>query len=236
MADGKCLAKYFVHQFISKIMIKSLLKFFFKNRPLSNYKNLLWMHESAKLKAIANFIKYSLDAQEKIMIVAFFQDTKDRLISTLQNEQLVFQEGSLRTNLSPDTQPWLGTAQELTDLLLLHQGQGVAETFLPKQIIFAEHYPLSRLEDSLIEKLHAAFPNTPIDFCLALEEPIFQRFGGEKIIATMQYWKMNEEEMFSHTLVDKAILNLQKKIQSSITQEILANSQQQWIERNLGFQ
>jgi len=97
-----------------------------------------------------------------------------------------------------------------------------------RMLIFAEHYPLSKIEQSLFTKLQ--LDNVPV--LSSLDEPLFLLFGGEKMITMMQRLGMEENEVLGHTMITKAIRRAQVKIEERVKTEQKAMSQQEWFQKN----
>jgi hypothetical protein len=98
-----------------------------------------------------------------------------------------------------------------------------------KTVVFAEHYPLRSKEEELYATLKL---NTVVVFS-SLNEPLFKKFGGDKIIQLMQQLGMNEGEVTEHAMISKAIRHAQEKVEKKIIVEQSARSQQDWLEKNL---
>ena len=98
-----------------------------------------------------------------------------------------------------------------------------------KKVILAEHYPLHEKENNLFTKLGLA----EVTVWSALDEPIFYRFGAEKIIQMMKQLGMKEDVPIEHNMISKAIRNAQDKIAAKVTLEQDARSQNDWLERNI---
>ncbi len=114
-------------------------------------------------------------------------------------------------------QPLLFTAREVT-----------APHIAGKPVVFAEHYPLPQKENDLFEHLGLK----EVWIWSALDEPLFHRFGGEKIIQMMKAMGMKEEEAVEHAMISKAIRNAQEKIEKKVLLEQTAHSQKDWLQKN----
>ena len=101
-----------------------------------------------------------------------------------------------------------------------------------KKPVFVEHYPLHTKELELIKHWDA----TNIIVYSALDEPLFKHFGSDKIIPLMKMMGMKEDEVIEHNLVSKSILKGQQKIAGLISLEQSANSQAEWMEKNISKQ
>lgn len=96
-------------------------------------------------------------------------------------------------------------------------------------LIFVEHYPLSEVEQALFLELNL----NKVPVLSSLDEPLFSLFGGEKTIQLMQKLGMKEEEIVSHPMITKSIRNAQRKIAGKVTVEIKAESQRDWLKKNV---
>lgn len=97
-----------------------------------------------------------------------------------------------------------------------------------KTLVMLEHYPLAEKENSFFES-HSA---SKILVLSALDEPLFKRFGGDKIVDMMRKLGMDENESVSHALISSAIRNAQEKIGKKVQMEQSSRSALEWLERN----
>ncbi|MFZ1452374.1 MAG: hypothetical protein WAT20_06700, partial [Ferruginibacter sp.] len=67
----------------------------------------------------------------------------------------------------------------------------------------------------------------------AMDEPLFKHFGSEKLIPLMKMMGMKEEEVIEHSMVSKSIIKGQEKIAEQVTLEQTANSQEEWMRKNI---
>ncbi|HEU5292145.1 MAG TPA: hypothetical protein VFU05_15955, partial [Cyclobacteriaceae bacterium] len=67
----------------------------------------------------------------------------------------------------------------------------------------------------------------------SLDEPLFQHFGGEKLIDTMKKLGMKEDEVIGHSFVTSAIRNAQKKLEKKVRIEKTANGAEEWFRLNV---
>jgi hypothetical protein len=98
-----------------------------------------------------------------------------------------------------------------------------------KKIVFAEHYPLRKKEQETFLQWHL---NETVIYS-GLDEPLFKHFGGDNIIKMMKQMGMKEDSIIEHKMISNAIENAQAKIEKKVLIENTANSQQEWLERNL---
>lgn len=95
--------------------------------------------------------------------------------------------------------------------------------------IFLEHYPLYEKERLLTEPWELM--NIPV--YSSMEEPLFKHLGAEKMIPMMKLMGMKESEAIRHSMVSKSIIKGQKSIAEKVKAEQHANSQLEWMNRNL---
>ncbi|MBK8952287.1 MAG: hypothetical protein IPM85_08405 [Chitinophagaceae bacterium] len=97
-----------------------------------------------------------------------------------------------------------------------------------KTVLFTEHHPSKIKEDELYEKLNLQ----TVTVWSSLDEPIFEAFGGGRIIELMKKLGVGENEPIQHQMISNAIANAQHKIEKKRVTELSARSQKEWIEKN----
>jgi len=98
-----------------------------------------------------------------------------------------------------------------------------------KHIAFAESYPLHTKE----RELTAGWPPQELVIYGALDEPFFQYFGGDKIVALLQKLGIREGEPLEHAMISKSIETAQEKVAKQMFTEQTARSQAEWIQKNI---
>lgn len=98
-----------------------------------------------------------------------------------------------------------------------------------RMLVFAEHYPLAHVEQSLYQRLE--LKEVPVLF--SLDEPFFAKFGGEKTIALMKKLGLKEDEVVAHNMVSKSIRRAQEKLGEKVKVERSASSQEEWFSLNI---
>lgn len=97
-----------------------------------------------------------------------------------------------------------------------------------RPVLFAEHYPLRSKEEELYKRLGLQ----EVTVYSSLQEPLFKRFGSDKIIQVMKQLGMKEDEVIEHALISKSIRNAQEKIEDKLVTELSSRSQGGWLEKN----
>ena len=99
-----------------------------------------------------------------------------------------------------------------------------------RMIVFAEHYPLSSVEQDLFTKLQ--LKEVPV--LSSLEEPLFMLFGGgQNTIDIIKKLASGEDEIIGHSFVTKSIRNVQEKIEGKSGSDYPAKSSKEWFTLNL---
>ena len=99
-----------------------------------------------------------------------------------------------------------------------------------KRVFFLEHYPLRIEEENLIQ----TWNTLEINVLNALDEPLFEQFGGDRIINLMEKLGMREDEFLEHAMISNSIRNAQDKLQQKVTVENITNSSKEWFKMNIG--
>jgi len=122
------------------------------------------------------------------------------------------------------------TAQNAVNTTVILYREAAAHLINNNPVIFAEHYPLHGKEEDLYKSLDL---NETKVFS-SLDEPLFQHFGGERIIELMQKMGLQENEPVQHSMISMALKNAQEKIAKKVSLEQSARSQEEWFKRNVG--
>jgi len=104
-----------------------------------------------------------------------------------------------------------------------------APAIIGKKVYLVEHYPLASREDEWF----ASMDMKELTVFNALDDALFMKFGGDGIIEMMRKMGASEAESFSHSMITKAIRNAQEKLEKKVTNELHANSQDEWFRLNL---
>ncbi len=121
-------------------------------------------------------------------------------------------------------------SQAAAPVALLAAREATTGQLAGKSVVFAEHYPVRSKEEELYRKLNLK----RVTVYSSLEEPLFKRFGSDKIIQLMLQLGMKEDEVIEHRMISKSIRDAQEKIEKKVLIEQTARSQEGWLEKNLG--
>lgn len=98
-----------------------------------------------------------------------------------------------------------------------------------KIVVFLEHYPLRSKEEMLVKYWNAK----EIFVLSALDEPLFQYFGGGNVVQLLKKLGSSDHEMLTHPLIGKSIQNGQRKLDQKMVVESKANSAEEWFRKNI---
>jgi preprotein translocase subunit SecA len=99
-----------------------------------------------------------------------------------------------------------------------------------KNAVFVEHFPTHQKELDLVQH----WSQQRFVVYSSLDEPLFKFFGSEKMLPLMKMLGMKEDEPIEHALVSKSIVRTQEKIAAKVSLERSAESQEEWMKKNLG--
>ena len=95
--------------------------------------------------------------------------------------------------------------------------------------VFLEHHPLHAKEEALTKDWN----HVSMWVFSAMDEPLFKHFGSDKMIPLIKLFGMKESEAIEHSYVTESILKGQNKIAAKVLVEQPANSQAEWMEKNM---
>lgn len=117
----------------------------------------------------------------------------------------------------------LGGLRSIADARNLRQAQVSG-----KVLIIAEHYPLREKEEQLLQ-----MQATQVFVCSALDEPLLQHFGSDKILLLMQKMGMTDSENIEHPLIKQSIKRAQEKLSEKVLFDRTAASSAEWFRINV---
>lgn len=158
-------------------------------------------------------------------VIYQFEDTASTIAQVFEALGTVCQQADSPTTASKPGVVYLLPAASFTPNLGPHKGN------TPLALV-AEHYPLPVRDQELLAALAAHLPNEKLTLFTAMDEPLLDQFGSERITALMQKMGINRGEAVSHSMVSKSIVRAQQKIAEAVQTEVACSSQQQWFERN----
>lgn len=143
-----------------------------------------------------------LEEHPDALVLAWFEGTVDEYTRRLADSGRIYPVRSVR----------LITASEVQD----------------KTVIFLEHYPLRSKEEQLMQN----WAPQQVLVLNALEEPLFQRFGGARLMELMKKMGMEEYEQIQHPMITRSIAQAQRKLDKMLKgRDILAGSLEEWFEK-----
>jgi hypothetical protein len=116
----------------------------------------------------------------------------------------------------------------MTPVSLLTAREARGRPLAGRKIVFAEHYPVYSKEEALFREMGL----TEATVYSSLDEPLFTRFGGEKIAMLAKSLGMDGSAALEHPMISRSILRAQEKISGKISFEQSAASQKDWFEKN----
>ncbi len=101
--------------------------------------------------------------------------------------------------------------------------------FQNREPIFLEHHPLHAKEEAVVND----WQHVSMWVFSAMDEPLFKHFGSDKMIPLIKLFGMKESEAIEHSYVTESIIKGQHKIAAKVLVEQPANSQAEWMEKNM---
>lgn len=95
-------------------------------------------------------------------------------------------------------------------------------------VVFAEHYPLSSVEQTLFARLQ--LKEVPV--LSSLDEPIFMTFGGERTVEIMKRLGASEDEIIGNSMVTRSIYRAQESVLRKSGTDYPATSSKEWFTLN----
>lgn len=186
------------------------------SKPSNKVSYKVYLTKIAKYRQLTEQLVEAVAQGLKVHLVAHFDQTHNELIQLLTRANIEFDQ--LESGLT--NYPVILSKSEA----LRTRSQMPNDEF---QLIVAEIHPTTIREESL-KKLHKG---EMIIFC-ALDNPFFEILGGERIRKLMGKLGLKENEAIEHSMVTKAIVNAQMKMDKKARNEKPAASIREWMNLN----
>ena len=173
-----------------------------------------------------------------VIVASFFRGSLARIQAALAREALEPRW------VEPPTLPSLPLPRTSKQPLLLGVASmsvdhGLSSWLLraevPFRVLFVEHYPTFEAERNVLEVLEECSAREPlcVRFHVGLDEPFMSVFGGSRISSLMESMGMTPGEKIEHPMVDKSIINAQKKLGRRVPSPQPADTDREWFALNV---
>lgn len=202
---------------------------FGKKHTAVNLGDRVWISKDKKYRHLLSDASDYVSRGKTVLLAYYFTDTFSWISENLKVKKIAFAE---LDNVRPELEDKINLVNaELfgTQYFLDKLSPGSRDVI----IMFAEHYPLFKPENSLLCSIDNLGDHLSYCFYMSFDEPVMSKFGSDKILKMLEGLGMDKEEMISHPIISKAIENVQKKIESQVRFELRAYSLEEWFEKNL---
>jgi len=203
--------------------------FFSKKKNNLIKQDKVWMHKEGKYLNLVKELAGLANTEKLIFLCSYFPDTVLYAGQLLQKTQTPFNDYT-NTNHIVHQKVNLITVQSLIKETAHGFISGKATGY---EVFMLEHHPLYSVENDFFKHLNNFDIEIHLTFNLSLDEPLFSIFGKDNIENMMRQMGMTEEEHITHTLITKAIENVQKKTEKKAVSFTDANNADEWYKKNM---
>jgi len=210
-----------------------LFSFLKSDKPV--YTDKVWKTRAVAMKGMITEALKAITQNQVPVIFCYFEDTITEVIAFLTstgvphfhltNDSIGEASGKNNVVLVCDAS-LISSSSGLTGLLRTISSGGKI------QFLFIGHYPLPAKENKILEKL-SSYPSAEITFCSSIDDPSFEPFGADRIVAILDQLGLKEDECIEHSMVSKAMANAREKIASMVKHEVVAKSEGEWFLKNM---
>ncbi len=73
-------------------------------------------------------------------------------------------------------------------------------------LLFAEHYPLLEVEESALDQVKRAFPDTPdVIFYFSLDDALMKAFASDRVKPVLSRMGMKQDEMVTSAWITRSV-------------------------------
>lgn len=199
-----------------------------KNIPLVKLENIVWATRSTRFTGLLRHVQKSIDVRP-VLVVYFFENTLSLLTEAFKFSTKPHRLVKNADDVKDDKCILIFSAKEF-----LYHSAKLKNLLSSKEfeVIFAEHYPLNEPEDEILLKVSDISLRAKVFAYTDFEDGLLKQFGGDRILDMMKKMGMNENEIISHNIVNKAIKEAKKKIGEKVRYEQQTPSSEEWFAKN----
>ena len=190
----------------------------------------IWLDNDARLAGLAEKAR-TLSVDGRVLALAHFPRMLDAVEEALGDRLSV-----VRADSDGDVASWLAALEPgfvglaLVDQLPAHGLDLVGRADGRVSFLVAERHPL-RAQDDRVERAAAALPYaTTVQFVLSFDDPLVERFVGDRVKDLLAQLGVSADEEISHPMISAAIEKAQKKIAAELLEEVRADSAEDWLD------
>lgn len=188
---------------------------FSKKQPAYIIRDIIWKSSAKKIQALTK--ELSAHAT-KTIIITYFPDTQRDVEQALQMSGIAY---------SPEINSPENVVVASAAVLSRSSRNPVGY-----RILFAEHHPSFKKEEALLQRITDGGTNIPVTFYVAMDEPLMQLFGSDRIMSVMEKMGFQEDESIEHTMISTSIQRAQQKIDEQQAFPLEASSAASWLQLN----
>ncbi len=100
------------------------------------------------------------------------------------------------------------------------------------RLVVTERYPVPKPDQRIERFADSLRVPVELEYHGALDEPLFQIFGGNRIVEIFKQMRVNEDECIQGSLISKAVKRAQERLAQNLTIESTSDSVEEWVARN----
>lgn len=202
-------------------------------------RDVIWLTDSARTAGVARAVNRHFEDGRSILLLAHFPSSL-----ALFGEQLLTEkwphagvpgslapEAALRLAMESAPRVLYGLVRNLTP-----SDAAPREDSTPGRlpIIVLERHPLRQHDDRILDFAGGLGSGADVEFHISLDDPLMARFAGDWTRDLLRRLGLAEDQPIESAMVAKQIGAAQRKIAAGITNEIEAESAEEWLQRNTG--
>jgi hypothetical protein len=197
----------------------------------------VFLTRAAKWRALCESVRASLDAGERVLVVAHFPATLREadshlsaagITTSIQDRPLTAHEVAERGG------PALVLLVSMLALVVADETQTTVVTgHSPLSLFIPEMHPLHAAEEN-VHAFAAAIPGQVRMFSfVSLEDPLMDRTCGPWVRDVLRQLGMQEHEELESPLITRQVRQAQAKVSRQVASFVPADSAEEWVEHNL---
>jgi hypothetical protein len=199
----------------------------------------VWFDAGRRRAGILRAVREGMAAQRQVVVLTHFRKTFTELSEALREQGITarsFQSSIDRLSARGIFRQPMPGATALMLVAALPEPQETTADDPPRDVtvrmIVAERYPVPAPDERIEAFVDALGLPVELEYHDALDEPLFELFGGGNIREMLKKFGLQEDECIAHPLVTKSIQRAREKLAKEVLVESTADSMEEWLLRN----
>ena len=216
----------------------SLFRKIFGRRQFQRFPDSFTLTQSRKWTTLCEWVDGQVRVDRDVLVLTHFPSTFVKTQSALQEADIDFEvlSSPIASDMLMRQFEHHATRTLITMAQMLAPATALSTESTPQRelsVIVMERYPLLENDRLLENYLRQVSARVSAGYLVSFDDPVLRHLMGERFVNLMKQLGMGDNDLVSSTMTHRGFSRRLRAATSRITEEIPANSPEEWIQQNL---